>query len=437
MGIYDQIFDKAYKMAKDNLNDSSLYKQLDTGVVDILSIDEFIENSQQMLADKGIDQNSEEFCAAYSAFKSLREVNNLCVAHELRESVDKIFQKENAWLKANGVTPDKQNAIEQYVFNKALGIDEKSPAQLKLIDTLDNLMKSSNGKSSDGRIRLIQDSFHYADGVINALSDGSNAYDAITKPKMANKFILNDDFKNTIQLATGTYAADTTPDKNNRDINSLAGSILGNYELEDKVEAIDIQYDVQNGISPRDFLNRCSNGTVTKEDKVWANQILNNMIGRVFDKDHKITVTDFMVGLTPIVSEEEFHNALGKSNEAGDPADLGYKVVASMLRGDKVSVIKEDNGEIINFAPQIKLANEKKGLSGLIDSILEFFASMFHETDKSFIKAMNATYDKNKMSFNQLEAEDRKATNRTQPRTTAAVENDMDMDDSITPIRLG
>lgn len=437
MGIYDQIFDKALNTAKDNLDGSTLYKQLDTGIVDVLSIDEFIDNSQQMLADKGIEENSEEFCAAYSAFKSLREVNNLCIAHELRDSVDKIFREENAWLKANGVTPDKRGAVEEYVFNKVSGMDTKSPARRKLINTLDDLMKSSNGKSTDGRIHLIQDTFRYADGVVNALADGSNAYDAITKPKMANKFILNDDFKNTIQLATGTYAADTTPDKNNRDINSLAGSILGDYELEDKVEAIDIQYDVQNGISPRDFLNRCNNGTITKEDKVWANQILNNMIGRVFDKDNKITVTDFMVGLTPIVSEEEFHNALGKATEADDPADLGYKVVASMLRGDKVSVIKQDNGEIINFAPQIKLSNEKKGLSGLIDSILEFFASMFHETDKSFIKAMNATYDKNRMSFSQLEAEDRKATNRTQPRTTAAVEDDMDMDDSITPIRLG
>lgn len=458
MGIYDQIFDKAINMAKENLHNSEIFQQKYlSSIPEALSINKFIADAEQLIASKGISGESDEFHAAYAAFGTLNAMNNLCVAHEVCDSVEKIFSSEKQWLADNGVAPNNLEAVKNYVFDKALGIDEKSPAQLEVINTLNTLMDSKKAKSSSGRRGMIQDSFEYAEGIIKSLTKGVEAVDAIAHPDM-NKLLSDDNFKDTIQLATGVYAAKTSPNQNTHDINSLAGVFL-NGELEKQAVPVDIQYDVQDGISPREFLKRYSEGTTTDADKAWANQVLNEMVdgalGKIAGdtgvdknalKDNQISVTDFMVGLDPIVTKEEYNRELEKASQEykdkkeAPTVDLGYRVVASLLRGDQVSVIRKDSDKVINFAPQIKLSKERSGIMGLIDSILEFFASLFHETDKSFVKAMNAVYDKNneatqgknQVTFNELEDEDRTATNRARPRNTNAVENELD--DSIVPI---
>ncbi len=458
MGIYDQIFDKAINMAKENLHNCEISKRKYlSSIPEALSINEFIADAEQLIASKGISSESDEFHAAYAAFGTLNAMNNLCVAHEVCDSVEKIFSNEKQWLSKNGVAPNNLEAVKNYVFDKALGIDEKSQAQLEVINTLNTLMDSKKAKSSSGRRGMIQDSFEYADGIIKSLTKGIGAIDAIAHPDM-NKLLSDDNFKDTIQLATGVYAAKTSPNQNTHDVNSLAGVFL-NGELEEQAVPVNIQYDVQDGISPREFLKRYSEGTTTDADKAWANQVLNEMVygalGKIAGdtgvdsnalKDNQISVTDFMVGLDPIVTKEEYNRELEKASQEykdkkdAPTVDLGYRVVASLLRGDQVSVIRKDSDKVINFAPQIKLSKERSGIMGLIDSILEFFASLFHETDKSFVKAMNAVYDKNneaaqgknQVTFNELEDEDRTATNRARPRNTNAVENELD--DSIVPI---
>lgn len=480
-GVYNQIADKAIKMSTDKFHDGTLY-QLDKlyqpGNEATINILEFIANTDKRLNEKGIVRGTSEYNAATAGVCALSKIYYQCVQDEIENSVNNIFANESSWLSDNGVAAEDKESIVKYAKAK---IAEKNKLDKinGFSNNLDNLVK--NAGSVGKKAKLIQETFLYAEGVNNALLNGKSAANAITKPDM--KYILPEDLKIDLMDAVTncTFFIDKLPKENENDNDngdnnhpgpgSLEESFLNNDPLNKSGVYVPIQYDAQESISPRNFLERFENNALTNEDIAWGNKIYNNMvegfIGKVAGnngansnavRNNRIGVTDFMVGVEKIVSRADYEaaRAIDYQNEKGEngnentehhfskQSELNCKVVASLLRGDKVFALANDEnnkGTKMYFNPTIKPSNEKKGLMGIIDSILEFFASILHiSTDKSFDKAMNEVFanndkeinGKNQVTFNELEDEDRTATNRARPRNTNAVENELD--DSIVPI---
>lgn len=472
-GVYNQIVDKAIKMSTGKFHDGALYQGSNATPINIL---EFIADTDKQLNEKGIDKGTSEYNAATAGVCALSKIYYRCVQDEIENSVNNIFANESSWLSDNGVAAEDKENIVKYAKAK---IAEKNKLDKinGFSDNLDNLVK--NAKSVGEKAKLIQETFLYAEGVNKALLNGKSAANAITKPDM--KYILPANLKvNLMNAVTNcTFFIDRLPKENENDNGdnnhpgpgSLEESFLNNDPLNKAGVYVPIRYDAQESISPRGFLERFENNALTNEDIAWGNEIYNKMvegfIGKVAGnskansdvvRNNRIGVTDFMVGVEQIVSKADYEAARDtdykNENEQirnentehhfSKQSELNCKVVASLLRGDKVFALSNDEnnkGTIMYFNPTIKPSNEKKGLMGIIDSILEFFASILHiSTDKSFDKAMNEVFanndkeinGKNQVTFNELEDEDRTATNRARPRNTNAVEDELD--DSIVPI---
>ena len=384
------------------------FEYYDENAKDLLMTEEHIfmdKLADKFVKNKVLDEKESAFDRDVSVTRSsafaLKAVNSIYMTERVKAKIDKFFElhQNTTRLKYEGITTDEDREalkahLKEYVEEK-LSPKPKTAEGKKLVSDLKNLYAEYEADYKDiNKDLFLTESYSYLNSVADKMSRGVDADAALreAKDEAVNSRLVH-------------YISSTLYDNLERSSRFMTNEM--DVEPEN-IQEFRTYYGNSIRVKPNEFLERAKQHTLTNEDKIWANEVYNDIcdtasLSMAADGSpvDKIQMSDFRLDGAPMFIP-------GYGGKAPNEMDFACDVVANALSGNSISVVNPDTKKAVVVQPKFSEAPEHKSVW---DKIVEFFENLLGIGEKNKIKELEnnieAKADENrtirdKVSFKEL-----------------------------------